>query len=579
MLHYTISYQRPHLHWLDFELTAENIDQAITELQLPAWRPGRYELGNFAKNIQRFSVTDADEQALPLRKTQKDRWEVDTRNTDTIIVRYNYYAAELNAGSTWLDEEQLYINFVNCMLYVEGRQEEAYRIKLKLPSDYEIACGLLETKKHTLEAPSFYHLAESPMIASASLTHWQYAVADSRFHLWIQGKHFLNEADTIAQFRAFTKVQIQTMGDFPCQDYHFLYHILPYRAYHGVEHFNSTVITLGPADQLVQPSSLHADFLGVSSHELFHTWNIIRIRPQEMMPYNYTRENYFPTGFIAEGVTTYYGDLFLVRSGVITQEEYFLELNKLFKRHFHNYGRFNHSLVDSSLDLWLDGYQAGIPDRTVSIYVKGALVSLILDLTLRQLTGQEQSLDTFMRYLWDIFGKKARGYTMNDLQRLVEDLSGHQLPDYFERFITGTEPLETALDEALQTVGCTLHIADSAFYSEGRFGFSATQENGHWLVQRLAPDGPAAEGLSLRDEIVSVNGVALVDHLEGLLNEPEIILLVKRQQRTQSVTLTAGEETYFKVYTVEQRPEASEGEHENLGYWLGHAKAQRRKEK
>ena len=100
------------------------------------------------------------------------------------------------------------------------------------------------------------------------------------------------------------------MKGFPTEDYHFLYQFLPYQAYHGVEHYNSTVIALGPADQVIEDSGLYYEFLGVSSHELFHTWNIIRIRPQEMMPYDYTRENYFPTGFLAEGATTYYGDLF-----------------------------------------------------------------------------------------------------------------------------------------------------------------------------------------------------------------------------------------------------------------------------
>ncbi len=571
MLHYRISYQYPNLHWLTLELTVDQLGEDATYLQLPAWRPGRYELGNFAKNIRNFAVQDAEGELLPFRKVTKDRWEVSATDTKTLTVTYEYYAGELNAGSTWLDEEQVYINFVNCALYVEDRSEESYRVKLDLPNDYQIAGGLEEVEHHVLEAPSFYRLAESPIIASARLTHWQYEVDGHGFHLWFQGKCYLDEATTLEKFRAFTQVQMQMMGGFPTDDYHFLYHLLPYRAYHGVEHFNSTVIALGPTDQLRAGSALYYDFLGVSSHELFHTWNIIRIRPREMMPYDYTRENYFPTGFVAEGITTYYGDLFLMRSGVLTRDEYFLELNKLLQRHFDNFGRFNHSLVDSSWDLWLDGYAPGVPDRKVSIYVKGALVSLILDLELRRCTEGEQSLDTLMQYLWGYFGKKERGYSLTNLQKLVSDLSGNELNDYFDRFIFGTEPLEDQLNEVLRTVGCQLVRQESARPSERIFGFRTGTGESALLVQKIAPDSPAARGLSLGDKILAIDGLAPADDSgEGLLvNRTRVELTVLRQQRVKALVLEADGENYFSGYVVEQREGATTEEQAAFEAWLG----------
>ena len=571
MLHCRISYQQPNLHWLTLRLTVDQIEDEPTYLQLPAWRPGRYELGNFAKNIRKFAVYDPQGNPLPFRKVAKDRWEVEAPDAETITVEYEYYAGELNAGSTWLDDEQVYINFVNCVLYAEGRLDEPYRIALDIPSDYQIAGGLPEVRQHVLEAPNFYRLAENPIIASAQLTHWQYAVEEHRFHLWFQGRCHLDEAATLEKFKAFTQEQIRTMGGFPADDYHFLYHLLPYRAYHGVEHFNSTVITLGPTDQLRAGSALYYDFLGVSSHELFHTWNIIRIRPREMMPYDYAHENYFPTGFVAEGITTYYGDLFLVRSRVLTRDEYFLELNKLLQRHFDNFGRFNHSLVNSSQDLWLDGYAPGVPDRKVSIYVKGALVSLILDLELRRHTEGEQSLDTLMQYLWDYFGKKERGYSLPDLQKLVSDLSGNALKDYFERFIFGTEPLEDKLNEVLQTVGCQLAGQESARPSERHFGFRTGTGESALVVQKIAPASPAAQVLSLNDKLLAIDGVAPTDDSgEGLMvDRTQIALTVLRQQRVQTLALEANEQTYFSGYTVEQRSNATPDEQAVLEAWLG----------
>ena len=571
MLHYRISYEYPNLHWLTLELTIDQIGDESTYLQLPAWRPGRYELGNFAKNIRNFSVQDAQGQPLPFRKVTKDRWEVPVADAETLTVTYEYYAGELNAGSTWLDEEQLYINFVNCLLYVEGQLEEPYQVTLALPKDYQVAGGLPEARSHVLEAPNFYQLAESPIIASAQLTHWQYAVDGHRFHLWFQGKCYLDEVTTLKKFEAFTREQMRIMGGFPTDDYHFLYHLLPYRAYHGVEHYNSTVIALGPTDQLREGSALYYDFLGVSSHELFHTWNIIRIRPREMMPYDYTRENYFPTGFVAEGITTYYGDLFLVRSGVLTRDEYFLELNKLLQRHFDNFGRFNHSLVDSSWDLWLDGYAPGVPDRKVSIYVKGALVSLILDLELRRCTEGEQSLDTLMQYLWDYFGKKERGYSLTNLQKLVSDLSGNELNDYFDRFIFGTEPLEEKLNEVLRTVGCQLSVQESARPSERRFGLRTGTGENALVVQKIAPNSPAARILSLGDKILAIDGLAPADDSgEGLLlHQTRVELSVLRQHRMKTLALETDKQSYFSVYTVEQREAATQDERAAFEAWLG----------
>jgi predicted metalloprotease with PDZ domain len=570
MIYCTISYQQPHQHWLDFELTFSDISADQTYLQLPAWRPGRYELGNFAKNIRKFSVTNAENEPLPFRKVAKDRWEVETAGLDSIRVCYDYYAAEINAGSTFLDDEQLYINFVNCVIYAEGRSEEPYQIKLQLPENYEVACGLVSPEVHTLEAPSFYRLAESPLIASPDLTHWQYEVDGHQFHLWFQGRCLLDEEQTLRRFQDFTKTQMQMMGGFPTDDYHFLYHFLPYPAYHGVEHFNSTVIALGPSEGIVENSKSYYDFLGVSSHELFHTWNIIRIRPKEMYPYDYARENYFPTGFVAEGVTTYYGDLFLARSGVFTKEEYFLDLNKLFKRHFENFGRFNHSLVDSSYDLWLDGYSAGIPHRKVSIYVKGALVSLILDLMLRDKTNQEQSLDTFMRYLWDFFGQQNCGYSLSDLEKLVSDLSGCKMEDYFDRFIYGKEPLEISLNQVLYTVGCQLDITENALHSEGTFGFRAAKIDQKWIVQRIEPESPGDEHLALNDEIIAVNGIRVQDSLEELLVGHTIVSIsLIRNYKLRTVELTARKNRYFKQYTIAQREEATEAEKQAFQRWLG----------
>jgi predicted metalloprotease with PDZ domain len=301
------------------------------------------------------------------------------------------------------------------------------------------------------------------MIASASLQHYTYKVQSTTFHIWVQGDCMLDWEQVTTDFRKFTEVQMEMMQGFPCSDYYFLFHWLPFQHYHGVEHQNSTVITLGPASQA---EALYADMLGISSHELFHTWNVIRIRPAELLPYDFTKENYFPTGFVAEGITTYYGDLFLVRAGVFSVEAYLKELSQTLNKHFKLGNRSSLSLIDSSFDLWLDGYTMGAPGRKVSIYNKGALAALILDLEIRRLTKNARSLDDVIRELWKQFGDMQSGYTLQDYQQIVEAVAGQNYQAYFDECIYGTTPLQDRASRALGYVGCELAILQTLPDSE-----------------------------------------------------------------------------------------------------------------
>ena len=460
-MHYRLSADRAIPHYIAVDAHLTNITTSEVDLQLPAWRPGRYELQQFAKNIQRFEVVDGKGQPLPFRKVTKDRWRVQTNGTTELTVRYNYYSLLptpnlLNAGSSFISDTLLYVNPVNLCLYAEGRITETCTLELDIPDGWMIACGLEQTDAKNLRAVDFYELVDCPLIAAPVMQHIQYEVGGVPFHVWIQGGRRTDgnttfDADRIIQdFSRFSQKQLDLYEEFPEKAYHFLTLILPVPYYHGVEHRNSTVLVLGPNDE---GEGLYQDLLGVSSHELFHAWNIIRIRPVELLPYDFTQENYFTTCFVAEGVTTYYGDLMLRRSGVFTDEAYLKELQVVFKRHFENNGLAFQSLTESSWDLWLDGYDKGVPDRKVSVYHKGAIVALILDLHIRRLTNHERSLDDVMRLMWQRFGKPFVGYTLDDYRAVTETVAGESLDWYYDLCIFGNQPLETKLNEYLAWVG------------------------------------------------------------------------------------------------------------------------------
>ena len=250
MIHYYVSFENPLTFYVQLQMTFEVPKDApeTLELQLPAWRPGRYEIQNFAQKIQRVEATDAaSQEVLALRKLTKDRWEIIGAAGRTVQVHYNFYAHQMDAGGSWLDESQLYLNPVQGFMYIEGRQQEPCQVQLQLPDGWHLACGLPQSGPNTLQAQSFDHLADSPLIASPTLQYRNYEVDSLPFYIRIQGECPVDWARLVADFRAFSAEQLALFGSFPAQDYHFLNQILPYKHYHGVEHLNSTVITLGPA--------------------------------------------------------------------------------------------------------------------------------------------------------------------------------------------------------------------------------------------------------------------------------------------------------------------------------------------
>jgi predicted metalloprotease with PDZ domain len=454
-MEFIISKSLSQANFFDIEFSFK-ANTKFVEIQLPAWRPGRYELQNFSKNIQSFKVFDEDELAIPHKKLTKDKWEIEA-NCKNIKIKYSYYANKTDAGSSFVDENVFYINFVNCIPYVVGGINKPVSVSLNLPKNWKIASALkFKLDRNGIAktiAKSFCELYDSPTIASYKIQSAKYLVGKTDFYIEIVGNYSPNWDKILPAFKAFTEFQIKKMGNFPEKEYHFINWILPNAFYHGVEHGSSTMITLGPD---IEGDSLLHDLLGVSSHELFHAWNICKIRPAALLPYDFTKENYFETGFVVEGITTYFGDLALVQSGVISKEEYFKELSTVCMRHFVKDGKANQSLVESSIDLWVDGYESGIPHKKVSIYNKGALVALLLDLMIRNKFDHKRSLYTLMEKMWGNFGKKEIGYTINDYKTEAENIVEEPLDEYFQNYIYGTKPLEHSLNKELVKFGLEL---------------------------------------------------------------------------------------------------------------------------
>lgn len=569
---YTISYRNTSTQFIHIKTEVDFGDAPIKQIQLPVWRPGRYERGDFAQYLVDFSVSDAQGNKLPWRKKTSALWEI-YGDEKQVTITYRFHAGILNAGSTWLDAHQLYVNPVNCLLYIPGKENEPCTLRLEIPENYTVATSMKENPKHSFEVPDFHTLADSPFIASDRLKNFKFEKNGITFNFWFSGeckpvwKQIQKDVDAIIH------KQLETMGSFPTDQYHVLCHILPHHAYHGVEHTSSTVLTLGPSHEFMEPS-LYNEFLGIFSHELFHVWNVKTIRPADFFPYDYARENYSELGYVYEGITTYYGDLFNIRSQVFTWDFFCGLLNDWLTKYYHNYGRKVYSVAQSSVDTWIDGYKPGLPNRRVNIYNEGALCALMADLTIRNQSSGKYSLDDMMRSLHEEFGHLKKGYTRNDYKSTLEKFAGTNLDQYFASFIEGTEDYGKALIPLLTTVGLNVYTKENPSLATKYYGLKTKTEAGKQIVQTIAPGSPAENaGMMLGDELRTINGINIGtgfdQWLQYFADDDRVEITVSGAAGIRKVFLIRVNHTFYPNYVILKNENATEEQRQAFEMWAG----------
>lgn len=552
MSHYNLSIANPEKHFLNIEATFRTEGRPILILKFPCWRPGRYELVNFAKNVKGFKVETTSGKPLHYAKRGKDEWMVHTDAAAEIVVTYQYYSNELNAGSTYLDENQLYVNPVNCFIHEENQEDKPCTLTLEIPDTYKVAGSLEAIGANKFKAASYHELVDSPFIASDSLQHNSFDSHGITFHIWFQGEVKPDWNRLITDYKKYTDYQIEKFESFPVDEYHYLIQIGTTKVYHGVEHQKSTVLQLGPSYEVFE--SLYTELLGVSSHELYHTWNVKAIRPDDMFPYKYDRENYSELGYVAEGVTTYMGDRILYECGVFDSRQYHKELGSYVNRHFHNDGRFNYSVAESSIDTWLDGYVMGIPGRKTSIYTEGCLIAYISDMRIRAATNNERSLHTVMQKLYDLTNQKM-GYTEELYRGFLESESGLSFHDIFDDLVHGTASFIPYLDSALAFDGRKLSSSESKTETS-RYGLKGVNKGDGYDVKLVLQNSSASDsGVVAGDLVIGVNGILLAKDLDKWLNyfkgEP-IKLLINRSGKQVRRELTVPNDNQYYAWVIEE---------------------------
>ncbi|MEM9535582.1 MAG: M61 family metallopeptidase [Cyanobacteria bacterium P01_E01_bin.45] len=508
---YWVWMPEPANHLLDVELRLT--DFSATEpltLRFPAWTPGSYLLREYSRHLQDFCVFDASDRPVSFTRLDKNTWQLAPTDSPRLRIHYRIYANDLTVRTNHLDTTHGYFNGAATFLYCEGHQHEAISLTVCPPDpSWQIATSLPPDgaevepgQPQTFIAQNFDELVDSPVEVGLHRSEsFEVLGKPHRFVVWGKGNEDL--ATIVKATQTIVETEAELFGGLPYDSYMFLLHLTGSGG-GGLEHKNSTSL-LYPRFGF-QNQERYDRFLSLVAHEFFHLWNVKRLRPKAIETFDYTQENYFRSLWFCEGTTSYYDTLILRRAGLISVETYLKLLSKRIGNLQAIPGRHVQSLVDSSFDTWIKLYRPteNSSNSQVSYYLKGELVSALLDLHIRIQSEGQHSLDTVMQDLWQRFGQYERGYTDAELKVAFETAATTSLDEFFADYIAGTAELN--YDRFLEPFGLKLDIstpADSAPF----LGIKTATENGMTKIKSVTMDSPAQRaGMWSGDELVAIGG-------------------------------------------------------------------------
>mgnify|MGYP001435104731 CR=1 FL=1 len=502
-IEYTVSLPEPQTQMVDMTIHLKDVQGPTLDLRLPVWRPGRYHVLDMAGSVRETRATDGAGNALTVEKADKTTWRVTTNGASEVKFTYRIFASELRTRLRHVDDTHAFLSPSAVFVYDESRRGEPLTVRIEAPEDWRVASGLdpIANDPHVLYAKNYDVLVDSP-IEIGEHERIQFDVDGKTHDIVIWGRGDWDAKRLADDFAAIVRAQAAMFGNMPYERYMFIIHSNPGMG-GGTEHLNSTVMGVRP-DAFGDESRYDA-FLGLVSHEMFHTWNVKQLRPAGIHPYDYMAENYTDLLWIAEGTTSYYDDLILARTELIDTDEYFKRLAGSVSGYFATPGRNAQSVAESSFDAWIK-FNKPDPDAhnsTVNFYREGALVSLMLDAEVRRRTDNRVSLDTVMRDLYERFPLDGPGFTTQDVLASLERLVGSSFDEFFTRYVSGTD--EYPLADALDVFGLSLSRSDDE--PAAYIGLGTTDRSGSAAVTRVYADGPAYKaGLNVDDEILAIDG-------------------------------------------------------------------------
>lgn len=569
---FTVSMPRPFTHMLEVEMRLR-LEEARPQLDLvmPVWTPGSYLIREYARHVQDFTA-EAEGRPLAWRKVNKNTWRIDTDSLRAITVRYRVYANELSVRTNELNDRHAFWNNAALLMYIDGHLDAPATLRIVPYGNWKIATGLppVEGTPNAFRAENFDILYDSPVLAGDFRT-LEFRVRGVPHRIVIDGDGNYDAERMRRDVQKIVEAAAEMMGDIPYRDYTFLLILAPSGG-GGLEHLNSTALIWRRFG--FRPEKDYRDFLSLVAHEFFHLWNVKRIRPDALGPFDYTRENYTKLLWVAEGLTSYYENILLLRAGLISDRDYREMLADAIKSLQNTPGRLVMSVEEASFDAWIKYYRRdeNSINSQVSYYDKGALLGVLLDLEIGRASAGRRSLDDVMRYLYAEFYRKGRNYTPEDFQAACEKMASRSLDEFFRRYVRGRD--ELPYNSFLEAAGLRLEVKRSSNEPRAYLGAQLAQEGDRLIVRTVRAGTPAYDqGLNAGDQIVALDGKRVtLESFNARLEErkpgEKIRLTIFRADdlRTLEVALGAAPEDEYKIVPVTA---PSDAQRQIYRAWLG----------
>lgn len=585
---YSISYRlampRPasHLFEVTVDVTVPASEQSgFIDFQIPKWQPGRYSAADFAKNVQEFSARSQN-RSLQWTKVDDQTWRVQRQGNRAVAISYRVFGNDLSGTFAQLDVTHGNYNGGEIFMYVVGHKPDSVELRIEPPSNWRVINGRTERPNQTeWKYPNYEIMIDNPTEIGPDWTVDDFKVDGKTYHVMIhsRGDEGGRRPAFVRDVEKIVRAETAMWGPPEFDSYTFLFHFAADdRSGDGMEHLTST--------QIIQPGILaepgtYRGALGTAAHEFFHVWNVKRLRPIELGPWDWTKPAATRALWIAEGFTQYYGVMMFHHAGFDNDSELLNDLSRSIANIENSPASKLMSAEASSMAApFIDGamhrQRTNLQNASLSYYTKGELIALVLDLTIRGRTKGQRSLNDVMRRAYDEFYVKSpnatyylkgRGYTMEDFARVISDVAGSDMNDFFARYIRGTETLP--YEQALASAGLRLVKTPSGQpYTAGL----VVDQQLH--LGALGQDSPAERaGLQQGDTLVSIGGIpATRENWRSEINrrkEGERIPVTVRRFRGQTVeaTLELGPPELYD-YRIEEIPNASSEAKAIRAAWL-----------
>ncbi len=569
---YNLKMPKPQNHYYHVEMELDGFKGKELDVKMPIWAPGSYLAREFAKNVNLVKAFDANGKEIPVKKVNKNTWRITKGKSQKVTVKYEVYAFELSVRTSFLDLTHGFVSGSGVFMYVDGYKDESGKVEVFPYKDFsvittalkEAADGVMKDGSKTFVFNNYDQLVDCPIeVGNQDVFSFEAAGVKHNVAMYSFGNY-----DVAALKRDMAKVvesATNIFGQNPNKEYTFIIHNVV-DAQGGLEHVNSTVLSV---NRWTYDGSDYLDFLKLVAHEYFHLWNVKRIRPVELGPFNYDAENYTSLLWVMEGFTSYYEKMILLRAGFYNQEMFIKKMFSSLNYVEGSVGSRVQPVAHASFDAWIKAYRPNenSSNTTMSYYSRGSVIAMMLDAKIIKKYDGKKCLDDFMQMIYaKYYEGKNRGFSESEFKQELANFLGESMDDFYAKYIDGTEIPD--YNSIFAPIGLQIEYVGRP---KPNVGLSVSNAGGKTIIRGIRSGSAGEEaGLSVNDEIIGVNGIRVdkssLDAYFKSVEEGEIIdVLFARDDQLFSteIKVTTYERPRFQF---EMKP--SERNEHLFSYWL-----------